>query len=141
MNCSACGENERYISPAGQKSAKCRPCLNQDRKDWEDRNGGRRWLRYRVTEEDFYYMWLFQGGRCLVCKDRLDLSNPKIIHIDHDNTCCGKEITKVARSCGECVRGLLCGSCNQGLGNFKDDVQRLKGAIAYLTQMEVRNAV
>jgi len=30
------------------------------------------------------------------------------------------------------VRGLLCSQCNQGLGRFKDSVELLKNAIAYL---------
>ena len=30
------------------------------------------------------------------------------------------------------VRGLICDSCNLGLGKFKDNIQSLKNAIAYL---------
>ena len=30
------------------------------------------------------------------------------------------------------VRGLICNSCNLGLGKFKDNIQSLKNAIAYL---------
>ena len=30
------------------------------------------------------------------------------------------------------IRGLLCMACNQGLGNFQEDLQRLKKAVSYL---------
>lgn len=49
--------------------------------------------------------------------------------IDHDHSCCDRQ-----GSCGRCVRGMLCSSCNSTLGHAKDDVDRLKGLIAYLTQ-------
>lgn len=32
------------------------------------------------------------------------------------------------------VRGLLCNPCNIAIGNFKDDINRLKGAIKYLCE-------
>jgi hypothetical protein len=47
--------------------------------------------------------------------------------IDHDHACCpGK------RSCGRCVRGVVCFSCNVGLGAFKDDIEVMARAIDYL---------
>lgn len=49
--------------------------------------------------------------------------------IDHDHSCCDRQ-----GSCGRCVRGMLCSSCNSTLGHAKDDIERLKGLIVYLTQ-------
>lgn len=129
--CSHCRINQKKDTHSW-----CGDCFNEY---YRIRNRGgalQRERRYGLTEEDIYYMWLFQGGRCLTCSDRLNTSEPKSFHVDHDNNCCSKEVSRNKGTCGKCVRGLLCGSCNQGLGNFKDDVQRLKGAIAYLTQME-----
>ena len=49
------------------------------------------------------------------------------LHVDHDHACCpGK------KSCGECVRGLLCGRCNRALGLMDDDLERLRRAVTYL---------
>ena len=37
------------------------------------------------------------------------------------------------------VRGLLCRGCNQGLGNFQEDLQRLKNAVAYLKSFDLKD--
>lgn len=121
--CSKCDSR-----PRREGNSWCQPCINEASKAWRDREGNR-YVRYGLTREDLYYMWLFQGGRCDICRDRIEVET---CHVDHDNSCCSKEITKARRCCGECVRSLLCGSCNQGLGNFKDNPYSLAEAIRYL---------
>ena len=65
-----------------------------------------------------------QQGSCVVCSR--DLGGG--FHIDHDHQCCPG-----ATSCGQCVRGLLCGGCNYKiLGHLRDDVAALQRAIEYL---------
>lgn len=59
---------------------------------------------------------------CELCGDRL-----KVPHIDHNHKCCAGRTT-----CGKCIRGTICDGCNRGLGFFKDDIERLRKAIAYL---------
>ena len=55
-------------------------------------------------------MYCKQGGACLICE------KPDPEHVDHDHET-GK------------VRGILCFNCNQGLGNFRDDVRSLIRAV------------
>lgn len=49
------------------------------------------------------------------------------IHVDHDHACCPGKI-----SCGKCVRGYLCLSCNTLLGKAKDSPALLQSLIEYL---------
>lgn len=63
---------------------------------------------------------------CMICgsTDRLC--------IDHDHDCCPGP-----RSCGRCVRGVLCAACNKMLGFAKDDPHTLLSAVRYLREGRV----
>lgn len=79
----------------------------------------RRWrqahrlLRYGLTQELFNRMLAAQEYACGMCHTPFDEGQP--IFINHDHACCPAEMT----SCGTCVRGLLCLSCNTGLGHIE----------------------
>lgn len=79
----------------------------------------RRYLRYGVTQV-WYVEKMAQG--CSICG-----ATDRRFHVDHDHGCCPGQ-----RSCGECVRGLLCSQCNQALGLFGDRTDILHKAIEYL---------
>lgn len=80
-------------------------------------------------------MLAIQGGRCAVC--RAEEPGIRGWTIDHDHRCCFGDL-----SCGSCVRGVLCMTCNTGLGMFGDDPAQLQRAIDYLASprlnLEVR---
>lgn len=69
------------------------------------------WKRHRITEEQYNKLYSLYDGKCHSCKKN------EAICIDHDHLCCQSN-----RSCGKCVRGILCHHCNTALGLLKDDV-------------------
>jgi hypothetical protein len=59
-----------------------------------------------------------QGGRCAICRSDKPGGRGRFA-VDH------------CHSSGR-VRGLLCVACNAGLGQFRDDPDLLRAAVAYL---------
>ncbi|UWZ37863.1 hypothetical protein Drose_06195 [Dactylosporangium roseum] len=72
-------------------------------------------------------MTVAQGGVCAICNQPETKHHSDLLKIDHDRSCCSD-----SRSCGKCIRGLLCSNCNRALGLFGDDPTRLRAAAAYL---------
>jgi hypothetical protein len=73
---------------------------------------------YGLTLEEFDLLMEVQNGLCGICKTPL-LPTKSGTHVDHDHAT-GR------------IRGLLCGSCNKGLGNFRDSSAFLLAAASYL---------
>ena len=72
---------------------------------------------YGVTPEMYQAMLDAQDNCCAICGEPFT----KSAHVDHCHAS-GK------------VRALLCGGCNRGLGQFKDDPERLTAAATYLLE-------
>lgn len=89
-----------------------------------------------ILPEVYDELFKKQSGRCAICgttkPDTLS-SGKKYLSLDHDHRCCSG-----IKSCGKCIRGLLCGNCNRGLGQFKDNVLIMKKACNYLLNYEKR---
>jgi hypothetical protein len=72
-----------------------------------------------------------QGGLCAICqraetKLQPQTGLPHRLAVDHDHTCCPGQLT----SCGRCVRGLLCASCNLSLGALEPWLDRAREYVA-----------
>jgi len=93
----------------------CRSC-------GRDSAEGRRFRKYGVRPDE--YLEALKLG-CEICGKVVPA-----LDVDHDHNCCSAR----QKSCGECIRGFLCGDCNRALGLFRDDVESLKKAVAYLTR-------
>ena len=81
---------------------------------------------YGISVEEYHSMLEEQNYSCKIC-GLAESTYRKRLSIDHDHSCCPG-----SKSCGKCVRGLLCHHCNAGLGNFKDNKELMLKAIDYL---------
>lgn len=140
--CSACGEakplGEFYEHPNGAqgRDSRCKGCSRAKAREYHQanrthRNAQRRrrvqrnpaahaaTLRkaalkrqYGLSVEQYEAMVAAQGGKCRICNKapgRVRLA------VDHDHGCCPTR----GKSCGQCIRGLLCDYCNRQLGWYE----------------------
>lgn len=114
---------------------RCKPCNISAQKLWAQNNKEKRnaiekryrskpevmrrkvLKQYNLNEELFQELLVLQEKKCKICS----LEFTSMAHVDH----CHK--TNV-------VRGLLCGSCNRGLGMYKDNPELLRKAAEYLEE-------
>jgi len=82
--------------------------------------------KYGISIEEYHQILKEQNYCCKICGME-ESSYRKRLSIDHDHSCCPG-----TKSCGNCIRGLLCSNCNMFLGNAKDNVDILRAAIEYL---------
>lgn len=106
-------EEERAAKLAYQKA-------QYQEKSWRWRRD-RMLKKYGMSMQDYEDMVRAQGNRCAICGSEPDEGDKGVLHVDH------------CHASGR-VRGLLCTSCNNGLGRFGDDPARLARAITYLTE-------
>lgn len=74
---------------------------------------------YGMSVEAFDAMFDAQGRVCAICK--AEPASSRDTHVDHDH------------ETGN-IRGILCGSCNKGIGNMADNPGRLRAAADYIEQ-------
>lgn len=93
-----------------------------------------------ITFELYEQLYEKQRGCCAICSKAIVRAytaestgkrGPKKhgACVDHDHGCCASK-----RSCGRCVRGLLCHHCNIGIAAFRDKQELMRLAVEYVTR-------
>ena len=100
------------------KDGKCKCCRTTISNKWRHNNRDRTAIydkkrKYGLTPEREAEILEEQNGVCALCE------KPKKLVVDHCHT------TGI-------VRGLLCRTCNTGLGSFSDNLKGILKAVVYL---------
>lgn len=82
---------------------------------------------FGLTPEQYAARLTAQGGACAIC-GKAAAAADEPLSVDHDHACCPTK----GKSCGKCLRDLLCQWCNRGIGMLLDDPLLLRNAAAYL---------
>ena len=118
MSCRICGvemkgrSDKKYCSPKCKSTNKTLTTTSLMRKKWTVKR------EYGITLDDYNLMMVHQSDRCAICLTD-DKGKNDFWCIDHDHQT-GK------------VRGLLCDTCNRGIGLLGDDADNLLSASKYL---------
>ena len=100
--------------------AEHKPDIKRNQKKYEEKHprvhvpdslrGTRLKYLYKINEEGFDKLFAEQGNLCALC-DSDQSKQERRFSVDHDHRCCLGQ-----RSCGKCLRGILCADCNRKLG-------------------------
>lgn len=125
-------KNAKTLNGFGRTCRHCRQAYYAGRRD-EIKANAKQWYRdnpdqyrdsklrgkYGITLDDYKRLLASQGGVCALCGRAETFRHAKNLAVDH---------------CHETgrIRGLLCASCNKGIGLLGDDPFRLVAAARYL---------
>lgn len=115
------------------RASRCHGCKAKRTREWSQATYGDRSSHgiglkkcYGLTLAQYDAMLAEQGSVCAICNqpEFTPKANGKGIRplgVDHDHAT-------------GAIRGLLCATCNNGLGCFKDDPKKLQAALSYLAK-------
>ena len=119
----ACGNTAIYSSGV------CRPCYDRRRREnpeLQDHLFNKKLTyRFNITIGDYLRLLEEQGGTCAICKQPPEGAR---LGVDHDHKCCPAP----GKSCGKCVRALLCVRCNTALGSLKEDMGYAENLVSFI---------
>jgi hypothetical protein len=120
--------------PRVEGELKCRVCRAKAVRNWNKNNPEKvkalhLKFKFKIIPEKFAAKLEKQNNACDIC--HLEFSSENLPCMDHNRKCCSGD-----RSCGECLRSLLCSRCNAGIGSLLDSTIILESAIQYLKKWE-----
>lgn len=87
--------------------------------------------RYGITADFYRQVLAVQGGKCAICQRATGAA--RRLAVDHDHKQAVLDGHAEDHGCPNCVRGLLCKTCNRNvLGHLRDDPAAFQRAIDYL---------
>ena len=127
--CYSCKEtkhvSEFYRSNKIYYQKECKECNRKRKHKWHQTEQGKRSSantklknRFGITIDEYDKLVDYVDGKCQICGAICSINNHRLC-IDHSHET-GK------------IRGILCKSCNSGLGNFRDDPILLINAVKYI---------
>lgn len=134
--CRTCGEGK--ASSEFTRNAKtrdgldlhCKTCKNakqMERYTLDQRRTHALKSQYNMSRATYDAMYAEQEGKCFICR-----KHEEWLCVDHDKRCCPDR-----KSCGECIRKLLCRNCNSAIGLAGDDTEVLLAMVNYVEVFSV----
>ena len=113
--------------------------MNEDNRNWKSEKPDYQKAinitnKYNISYEKYIEIFNQQNGCCAICEIHQSKLKQSLC-VDHDHSCCPEK----SKSCGKCIRFLLCDKCNRGLGYFNDSVESLRKAVELLDSWKSRN--
>lgn len=117
---------EFYVSKSKGYQSMCKVCSKANKLIWIAENREKVkwnaiWSKYRLRKDDWLRLLDNQNNVCAICA----LVFPT--DVDHDHSCCSGP-----KSCGKCVRSLLCNPCNSKLNLVEYEPELVLKLQAYL---------
>jgi hypothetical protein len=136
--CKTCKQNKNLESFGPHKTTKdgyannCRPCDSKRVLKYQKDNSEkykeayfiRGINRHGISVDQYNKLVNKNNGSCWICGGN---DQGKRLAIDHDHQCC-----KENYSCGKCIRGVLCQSCNMIIGHIENNKIDLNKIDQYL---------
>jgi hypothetical protein len=82
---------------------------------------------YGINTKKYEEMLEQSNGGCYICGKTKEQNKERYLSVDHDHSCC-----KERQSCGKCVRGILCDTCNRAVGLLQDNPENAMAVAMYI---------